>query len=188
MFQHTQAIKEETRKLLHTINSAISDDPIPNSNLNIIFDKMWPELEKSIENMPSPDRVVEAKRSPDEMIAEILELSRAAANNRKQTEWVDQYVPMLKQFFPFLEQITKNVQTTSQLPPQVRARFEIKIRGQKDIKRIEGTAAIEEASGTLLIMDGSRVIARIDGEKVERWSKESSVSQKNVRKTAASQD
>jgi hypothetical protein len=68
--------------------------------------------------MPSLDQAVEAKRQPDEMLAEILELSRAAANSRKQTEWLDPYVPLLKQFFPLLEQLIKGAQTAQGIPPQ----------------------------------------------------------------------
>jgi hypothetical protein len=124
MFQHTEANKDETRKLISTVNSSISEDPVSDTNLNTIFEKMWPELEKAIKNMPSPDQVVEAKRSPDEVMAEILELSRAAANSRKQSEWLDQYIPMAKQFFPLLEQLIKGAQTRGQAtqpPPQPEA-------------------------------------------------------------------
>jgi hypothetical protein len=175
MFQHTKANKEETWKLIRTINSSISDDPVSDSNLKTIFEKMWPELEKTIGNMPSPDQVVEAKRSPDEMMAEILELSRAAANSRKQVEWLDQYAPLIKQFFPLLEQVIKGAQTAGQGPPaqpQERALFGVKVKYEDDIKKIEGTAAVEDASGRLVIVDGDKVAARFD-EKVERWWKES---------------
>src|SRR3974390_2971552 len=39
MFQHAEATKEETKKLVRAINLAISDDPVPDSNLNAIFEK-----------------------------------------------------------------------------------------------------------------------------------------------------
>src|SRR5579859_6784796 len=67
MFQHTRATKGETNKLVHTINSAISDDPVSHENLDIIFDRMWPDLEKSLIDLPNVDQIVEAKRSADEM-------------------------------------------------------------------------------------------------------------------------
>ena len=118
MFQHTEARKDETKKLVRAINSSIGEDPVPESTLSTIFEKMWPDLENKIKNMPSLDQAVEAKRQPDEMLAEILELSRAAANSRKQTEWLDPYVPLLKQLFPLLEQVIKGAQTAQGIPPQ----------------------------------------------------------------------
>ncbi len=116
MFQHTRANRDETRKLIHTINSSISDDPVSEPHLGKIFEKLWPELQKSIEGVPSPDQIVDAKRSPDEVLAEILELSRAAASGRKQVEWMDQYVPVLRQLFPFLEQVIKAAQAGAPIP------------------------------------------------------------------------
>ena len=86
MFQHTEANKSETKKLVRTINLAISDEPVSDANLSTIFEKMWPELENRVQNMPTPGQIIEAKRSPDEMLAEILELARATANSRKQSE------------------------------------------------------------------------------------------------------
>jgi hypothetical protein len=175
MFQHTQATRDETRKLVHTINSSISDDPVADQHLNAIFEKMWPELERIIQNLPRPDEVVEARRSPDEMLAEILELSRAAANSRKQTEWLDQYIPIYKQFMPMLEQLVKATQASPQVsaPPQphVKAVFGVKVKYEDDVKKIEGTAAVEDAQGRLVIVDGERVVARFD-ERVERWWRE----------------
>jgi len=178
MFQHTKANKEETRKLIRTINSSVSEDPVSDSNLSTIFERMWPDLERAIENMPSPDQVVETKRSVDEMLAEILELSRTAASSRKQSEWIDQYIPMLRQFFPLLEQVVKSAQTTTQVAPpqqpQEKALFGVKVKYEDDIKRIEGTAAVEDAIGRLVIFDGDKPVARFD-EKVERWWKESKI-------------
>ena len=117
MFQHTRASQVYTKKLVHTINSSISDDPVSESHLDKIFDKLWPELQKSIEGAPGPDQIVDARRSPDEVLAEILELSRAAANSRKQVEWMDQYVPVLRQLFPFLEQVIKAAQAGAPIQP-----------------------------------------------------------------------
>jgi hypothetical protein len=104
--------------------------------------------------MPDPTQIVEAKRRPDEMIAEILELTRSAASSRKQQEWVEQYTPMFKQFFPLMEQIVAQSQTPASSPPPKpleRALFGIKIKYEDDIKRVEGTAAAVDAVGRLFI-------------------------------------
>ena len=169
MFQHTQSTKDDSRKLTHAINSAISDDPIADGRLNTIFDKMWPELEKSIAGMPSPDQVVEAKRSPDEMIAEILDLSRAAANTRKQSEWIDQYIPALQQFFPLLEQQVRSAQSGGHLSAQTKTFFAVMLKDDDEIKKIEGTRTEQTGSGEFVIYDGDSVVARFSG--VERWWK-----------------
>jgi hypothetical protein len=76
MFQHTEATMGETRKLIHTINSAISDDPVSDVNLSAIFDKMWPELEKSIAAMPQP---VKSSRSSARRTTCLLRYSNCRA-------------------------------------------------------------------------------------------------------------
>ena len=76
MFQATRPEKADTRKLVSTINLSVNDDPVPDSNLDVLFDKMWPDLEASISSMPAPTAKIPAKRSTEEMISEILELVR----------------------------------------------------------------------------------------------------------------
>lgn len=105
MFQATKAEKEETRKLVQSINMAIGGDPVPEPNLNEIFDAMWPKLEEKLRTMPSAEEDVDAKRSPDEMIAEILEISRAEANRRRKADSLDAFVPLFDELVPILPQI-----------------------------------------------------------------------------------
>jgi hypothetical protein len=52
MFQCTKSEKEDSRKLIHTINKAVGDDPVPDSHLDIIFDKLWPDFEAHLEKLP----------------------------------------------------------------------------------------------------------------------------------------
>jgi DNA recombination protein RmuC len=82
LFQATKAEKEDTRKLLHTINSAVSDEPICKDDLNDVFDAMWPKLRDTLDRLPPGGSQVQAKRTIDDMLAEILELTRAAAISR----------------------------------------------------------------------------------------------------------
>jgi hypothetical protein len=44
--------------------------------LNDVFDAMWPQLEKQLAGLPSAGTVVAPERSAEDMIAEVLELSR----------------------------------------------------------------------------------------------------------------
>jgi len=81
-FQHTKPEKEDTRQLLHTINKAVGgDDPLPEKTLDAVFDQFWPELEKKLNAFPAAPKAV-AKRSLEDMVAEILEFTRAETNSR----------------------------------------------------------------------------------------------------------
>lgn len=76
MFQWTKAEKEDTRKLVQTVNTAISEEPLPAERLNTIFNTFWPHLEEKLKAMPAPEKIVDARRDPNEMISEILNLCR----------------------------------------------------------------------------------------------------------------
>lgn len=102
MFQHSRATKDDTRKLLHSINLALAEQ-IPEANLDLLFDSMWPQMSTKLATMPEPDQVVETKRSVDEMVAEILEFERAADKRRRES-LVEEYEPVLKDLFPILRQ------------------------------------------------------------------------------------
>jgi len=82
MFQHTRADKEETRLMLRSINSAISKDPVPEPALDKLFERMWPDLEKDITSMPAPEKDVPAKRPPEDMLAEVLDILRSDSGRR----------------------------------------------------------------------------------------------------------
>lgn len=184
IFQATKAEKEDTRKLISAINLAINgEDLVPEANLAIAFEKMWPDLEQKLMSMPSPEEVVEAKRTSEEMIAEILELTRDAASSRKKVDWLDAYAPTLQQLFPLLDQALNaakagaphaspptQTEHSSAIP---RIIFGVKVEYEDDIKRVEGTSAVEEAEGRLVILDREAVVARFN--RVERWWKESSM-------------
>lgn len=79
LFQATRAEKEDTRKLIHTINKHLDVTPVADDNLNTLFAKMWPDLEDKLSALPKPEKIVTATRSPEEILAEILELTRAMA-------------------------------------------------------------------------------------------------------------
>lgn len=84
MFQHTPATKEETRKMLESINKAINaDGPI---NLDRIFERMWPDLENEIKRMPIAEKNVQAARPEREMIADILDIVRGLRDSLAETK------------------------------------------------------------------------------------------------------
>jgi hypothetical protein len=85
-FQATKADKGDTRRLLQTVNTAVSEDPIPDENLDRVFKALWPDLEETLNKLPPADQGAPAKRSIDDMVAEILEITRAEANTRPKPE------------------------------------------------------------------------------------------------------
>ena len=86
MFQATKAVKEDTLKLVHTINVAVSDNPVLEHDLDELFDAMWPKLEIRLATLPRPEETLPAKRTTEDMVAEILEIVRTDANRKK---WAD---------------------------------------------------------------------------------------------------
>ena len=74
-FQHTKAIKDDTRKLLHTINKALEDEALDDTKLNKSFEIWWPELDKHLQNITDVQTKRE-ERSDREILEEILELVR----------------------------------------------------------------------------------------------------------------
>jgi hypothetical protein len=78
MFQATTAEKEDTRKLIHSINKSL-DATVAEGRLNHLFDKLWPDPEQKLSTLPKLPGAIPPKRSPDEIAADTLELIRAIA-------------------------------------------------------------------------------------------------------------
>lgn len=66
IFQATRSNKDDTRRLVHTLNYALSDPPVPDAHLDILFDLMWPKLDKSLLSLPDAT-VAAPERSLQEM-------------------------------------------------------------------------------------------------------------------------
>jgi TIR domain len=79
MFQATTAEKEDTRKLVHSLNKNL-DSTVENNNLDYLFDKVWPDLEQRLANLPTPAGKIPPGRSTDEVAADTLELLRGVAH------------------------------------------------------------------------------------------------------------
>lgn len=80
-FQATKAEKEESRKLLRSINEAVKDSGekhLEESRLNTALDKWWPDLEEKLRRVPTSTAKVK-KREDREILEEILALVRSLA-------------------------------------------------------------------------------------------------------------
>jgi hypothetical protein len=79
MFQATKANKNQTRDLIHTINKHLDATPVPDGRLESTFEKWWPDLEKILTTLPPPSEAPPPYPDTQEMVAELLELTRAMA-------------------------------------------------------------------------------------------------------------
>jgi len=107
MFQATKAEREDTRKLVKTVNRALASEPIPEPALDKLFDLTWPQLEVTLKTIPELAEDVQPKRSPEDMLAEILEFTRAETNRKRRTAYLDRYESLFVEFMPLLEQVVR---------------------------------------------------------------------------------
>lgn len=79
--QHTIFNKEDVRKLLHTINKEarnLKENKMPDDQLNKIFERYWPDLEKELKKIVDMKIDTEEPiRTDREILEEILEVIRA---------------------------------------------------------------------------------------------------------------
>jgi len=97
-FQATKAEKEESRKLLRSINEAVKDSGekhLEESRLNTALDKWWPDLEEKLRRVPTSTAKVK-KREDREILEEILALVRSLARPQALTD----IFPGLRSPFP----------------------------------------------------------------------------------------
>jgi DNA-directed RNA polymerase subunit RPC12/RpoP len=77
-FNATKANKEETQKLIRTINASLTE-PLSIDVVDESCELWWPKLESSLNSIPEPEVVGKKKRPEREILEEILELIRQQA-------------------------------------------------------------------------------------------------------------
>jgi hypothetical protein len=77
-FQATKANKNDTKKMLQTINRALGDEKISDSDLDETFEVWWPRLDKELRTIPAKVGLAEKQviRPEKEMLEEVLEIVR----------------------------------------------------------------------------------------------------------------
>jgi len=80
-FQAKRANKKGLRDLVASINRALGDRGLSDERLQVIFEKFWPDLEKSWGTLPDDRSPATKDRPTDEMIAEILRIVRQLARS-----------------------------------------------------------------------------------------------------------
>jgi hypothetical protein len=80
-FQHTLFEKEDFFKLVKSINEAQGPIKQDETRLRKIFDKFWDDLEMNVSTATKIDSKPEKKRSPEDMLRELLETTNYIARN-----------------------------------------------------------------------------------------------------------
>jgi hypothetical protein len=84
-FQTKQADENQTWDLVKTINRALQQDSLPEEKLKRSFEIWCPNLERSLNNLPPSENDHKEKRKPEDMIEEILNLSRDISRRTRPT-------------------------------------------------------------------------------------------------------
>jgi len=108
MFQDTKTTKDDTLRMVRTINRVVSEEPLAEEPLTAVFEAMWPKLQERLQSLPTPSEAVPAKRSNEDIMNEVLELVRTQASQREKVQFIDAYLPTLQQFLPLLQQLVLN--------------------------------------------------------------------------------
>jgi hypothetical protein len=79
MFQGTRADREDTLRLIKTLNEVAAGEAIPNDRLEKLFSSFWPELDAIVAQAKMAAAQPKAKRAEYEVLEEILEVVRGLA-------------------------------------------------------------------------------------------------------------
>lgn len=151
MFQWTKSEKEDSKRLLQTVNSAISEEPLPPERLDKIFDTWWPELEAKLKRLPTPEKEVDVRRDPAEMISEILELCR-------------QYLPSRNTVT--IEPTFNRLETLRRAFPKSRSIW-IKRKGSDNFRILEDVVDVQEVSPGVIMLNFGE--GKIIFDEIEEW-------------------
>jgi len=78
-FQHTTFEKDDVKRLVKTVNEQVrkeDEHALDDATLDEVFEQWWPNLEKELNLLSSPQVKPTTKRSERELLDEILEISR----------------------------------------------------------------------------------------------------------------
>lgn len=102
LFQATRVEKAEIRQLIGSVNRALGSDPVPDADLDEIFDALWPNLEDKLRAAESLSTQGPVKRELYDMVSEILDLSRVVARSRAEADAFKSLIEDLMPLFNLL--------------------------------------------------------------------------------------
>lgn len=86
-FQAKRADEKETWELILTINKALKEDALSEEKLRRTFERWWPDLKTTLDNLPEEEESPKDTRSVENMLEEVLGLVRGLSR-RSSTESV----------------------------------------------------------------------------------------------------
>lgn len=75
-FQATLATRAETLKLVQTLNSQLGENARSPQQVERVFDRWWPELERSLQAIPRFPQSAQTTRADRELLEELLDMVR----------------------------------------------------------------------------------------------------------------
>jgi hypothetical protein len=75
-FQATKAQRDEVLRLLETLNSALSENALPQTHIEEAFEVWWPKLESQLKALPADESHAKTHRPDRELLEEVLALVR----------------------------------------------------------------------------------------------------------------
>jgi hypothetical protein len=75
-FQATSTSQGDILQLVRTLNSKLAESAVSENQLEKAFELLWSALDKRIKSLPMDEGAPSPKRSPDDMLDEILEIVR----------------------------------------------------------------------------------------------------------------
>ncbi len=112
LYQHTIFEKEDIKKLLNTINNdarTLKESKIPDEQLNKIFERYWPDLEKDLNKIIDlKTETSEPVRTDREILEEILEIVRKESLEIRSVQFSPEgYSHLIKPLLPMDSGINK---------------------------------------------------------------------------------
>jgi hypothetical protein len=127
LFQAAKSTKEDTKKLLHSINQALAENALSTEKLDKTFERWWPDLNVKFEEILKMKDMPIPMRSEVEMIEEILEiarsLSRSVVSGKDDFKWPSESSEFIKRIRSISEHYQK-------LPEEIMD--EIRKKGARD--------------------------------------------------------
>jgi hypothetical protein len=82
LFQHTSTTRTDIKRLIVDLNAELGEARLPEGSLTQIFEAFWPKLETDLaQAIKVSAQAVPAKRQPDEVLAEVLDVGRTTSRD-----------------------------------------------------------------------------------------------------------
>ena len=104
-FQALELNRAGTKKLLETLNLALGQSGLAADTLSEVFDVWWPKFEEMLSATPKPEGPLPTRRATDDVLGEILSLSREQLrrenlrleHSQNRDSRIDQILPLFEQ-------------------------------------------------------------------------------------------